>query len=270
VDLHLHACRLLAAVAVAALLGACAPPAVERPYPPPTPAELLDALRDRARRLTSLRAEAKVDHLGEGGERVRLSMAMLLERGGKLRLEANSPLGGALATLVSDGKQFALLDVRQNRFQVGPALPCNVARLIRIELPPDDVVAVLMGGAPLEGDPLESSWDREHGGRERLRLRTPDGGQETLELDGRNRVWDVLKGERRLPGGEVLWRLEHESFRDHGGARLPERTQVEEPRIGSDARIRFRSVAPNVTPPEGAFHLDPPAGLVPERVDCSH
>lgn len=261
---------LLILMALAALPGACAPSRVERPYPPATATELLAALRDRARRLVTLRADAKVDHMGEGGERVKLSMSMLLERGGKLRLEANSPLGGPLATLVSDGKQFALLDVRQNRFLVGPALPCNVARLIRIELPPDDVVAVLMGGAPLEGEPLESSWDREHGGRERLRLRTPDGGQESLELDGRNRVWDVLKAERRLVSGELLWRVEHESFGDHGGVRLPERSQVEEPRIGADARIRFRSVTPNVTPPASAFHLEPPSGLTPEAVDCSH
>src|SRR5262249_24609565 len=130
----------LMVMALAGLLGGCAPPPVNRPYPPPSARELLDALRDRARQLRSLRADGKVDHMGEGGQRVKLSMAMLLERGGKLRLEANSPFGGALATLVSDGSEFALLDVRQNRFLIGPALPCNVARLIRIELPPDDVV----------------------------------------------------------------------------------------------------------------------------------
>ena len=56
---------------------------------------------------------------------------LLLARGGKLRIEADSPLGGALATLTSDGQQFSLLDVRDNRFLTGPAKACNVARLIR-------------------------------------------------------------------------------------------------------------------------------------------
>src|SRR5205807_1117700 len=114
------------------LVCGCPPAAVQRPYAPPKAEELLESLRARQQQVRSLRAVARVDHLGEGGQRVKVTVTMLLERGGKLRLEAESPMGGALATLVADGHDFALLDTRQNRFLVGPASPCNVARLIRI------------------------------------------------------------------------------------------------------------------------------------------
>src|SRR5262250_1879551 len=89
------------------LVAGCPKPAV-RPYPPPTAEELMAALRGRAEHLKTLRATAKVDHMANGGERVRLKANLLLARGGKLRIEADSPFGGALATLTSDGKQFSL------------------------------------------------------------------------------------------------------------------------------------------------------------------
>src|SRR5262245_2587201 len=111
-------------IVFALFLCGCPPSHVERPYPPPSAAQLLEALRARAGKLQSLRAQTKIDHLGEGGQRIKVKVGMLLERGGKLRLEAESPFGGALATLVSDGARFALLDVRHNRFLVGPARAC--------------------------------------------------------------------------------------------------------------------------------------------------
>src|SRR4051812_48137480 len=123
--------RWWVAALLAASLAGCPKPAV-RPYPPPSGDELLAALRARAAHLKTLRVSAKVDHMANGGERVRVKVNMLLARGGKLRFEADSPLGGALATLTSDGTQFSLLDVRANRFMTGPAKACNVARLIRL------------------------------------------------------------------------------------------------------------------------------------------
>jgi hypothetical protein len=250
-----------------AILAGCPPAHVERPYAPPTAAELVQALQARAAQLRTLRADARVDHMGDGGERVKLSVAMLLERGGKLRLEAESPLGGALATLVSDGQRFQLLDVRANRFLVGAAEPCNVARLIRVWLSPDDVVQVLMGGAPLGGEPTGVRWDPSNGGREVLELRTPDGGRQTISLDARERRWDVVAAERKDAEGKTLWRLEHDDFQTEGGVRLPMKTYVEEPPHHADVKIRYRSVEPNVATKPEQLHLEP-GGLKPEPVTC--
>jgi outer membrane lipoprotein-sorting protein len=249
------------------LVCGCVPARVERPYAPPTANELLAALRARRDQLRTLRAEARADEMGGSSERVKVTVNLMLEREGKLRIEAESPLGGAVATLVSDGEHFALLDARQNRFMVGPARACNVARLVRVELEPAEVVDALMGGAPLDGEPTGVSWDATQGGREVLELRAADGGTEKVLL-GNGRAWDVLGAERRDRAGKVLWRLTHEGFEPHAGVRLPGRTLVEEPPHHADVRIRYRSLEPNVAPRPGVFQLEPPSGVKVELSVC--
>jgi outer membrane lipoprotein-sorting protein len=261
-------CRILVLASVISLLCSCRVPPVQRPYAPPSAEELLAALHARIERLSTLRATAKVDEL-EGGQRVKVKVALIAARGGKLRLEADSPLGGNVAVLTADGSNFALLDVRNNRFLAGPATACNVARLIRLELPPDDVVAVLMGDVPLEGTPSGVDWDPEHGGREILSLRTPDGGSEKIFLDAGDRRWDPLLAERRDAQGKVVWRVTHDRFADHGGIRLPEVSTVEEPPFHVDAQIKFRALEPNVQLPDSVFRQDPPSGIAVEQATCA-
>jgi outer membrane lipoprotein-sorting protein len=260
--------RLRASLVCAALLLAGCPKPAVRPYPPPTAEELMAALRARAAHLKTLRATAKVDHFANAGERVRVKFTMLLARGGKLRLEADSPLGGSLATVTSDGRQFALLDVKNNRFLTGPAKACNVARLIRLAIPPDDVVAVLMGEAPLGGTIKGVDWDPNNGGREVLTLSLPDGGEEIIKLDAKDKRWDVMRAERRDRAGKVLWRVTNEGFKDHGDVRLPDVSDIEEPPHGADAEIKFRSVEPNAEISDDLFRLPPPQGITPEHADC--
>jgi hypothetical protein len=245
-------------------------PPVPRPYPAPSTSELMAHLEAQRRAVRSLRAEAKVDSNEEGGQRVKLTMGILVADGGRVRLEAEAPVGGStVAVLTADGRDFALLDARNNRFLAGPARACNVARFIRLELAPSDVVAVLTGSAPIEGEPVKVFWDEKEGGREVLELRTRDGGKELLWLDGQNRKWDLLRAERYAPSGAVVWRVEHERWEDRGGGvRLPGRTHVEQPPVRSDARLRFRELEPNVEVKDEQFRLAPPNGIPVERVDC--
>jgi len=259
--------RALVVVALVPLLAACPKPAV-RPYPPPTADELMAALRGRAEHLKTMRATAKVDYMAKGGDRARIKVTLLLARGGKLRIEADSPLGGALSTLTSDGTHFALLDVRNNRFMAGAANACNVGRLTRLNIPPDDVVAVLMGGAPLDGTVKGVSWDPNNGGREVLALGLPDGGTETIALDARDKRWDVVGAERRDAAGKVLWRVTNDNFKDHDGVRLPDVEDVEEPPHGAAAEIKFRAVEPNIELKDDLFRLSPPEGVPVEAADC--
>jgi outer membrane lipoprotein-sorting protein len=258
-----------AALWIASLLAlaGCPKPAV-RPYPPPTAEELMAALKSRAEHLRTLRATAKVDHFAKGGQRVRIKMTLLVARGGKLRIEADNPFGGSLATLTSDGQTFALLDVRANRFFVGPANACNVARLIRLAIPPDDVVAVLMADAPLSGNVKSVGWDPDNGGREVLTLALPDGGEEVIKLDAREKRWDVVRAERHDAGGKVLWRVTNDNFRDHDGFRLPDVSDVQEPPHDADAEIKYRSVEPNAQIPDDLFRLPKPEGIPAENADC--
>jgi outer membrane lipoprotein-sorting protein len=257
--------------AILVVSSGCRPPMapIARGFPPPTARELLDVLRDRASKITSLRAETKVEHT-ENGERVKVTVDMLIARGGKLRFEARAPIGGSTAAvLVSDGATFALLDVHDNRYLRGPANACNVARLSHIELSPDAVVDALLCSAPLDGEPEgEVRWDARRG-RELLTLRTPDGGTELLELDGRDRAWDLLAATRKDAAGGLLWTLTHEKFGAQGGVRLPRVTTVDEPSHKTGARIKFKEVVPNVQTDPAQFMLAPPSGVPVEPADCS-
>ena len=257
-------CALVAVV----LFAGCPKPAV-RPYPPPTAAELMAALRGRAEHFKTLRATAKIDYMQNGGDRAKIKVNLLVERPDKLRIEADSPLGGALSTITSDGTQFSLLDVRNNRFLQGPANACNVARLARLNIPPADVVAVLMGGAPLDGTIAGVSWDPNNGGREVLTLALPDGGRQIIQLDAKDKRWDVMRAERRDAAGKVLWRVTNDGWKDRdGGVRLPDVEDVEEPPHGADAEIKFRGVEPNIHLGDELFRLQPPDGVPVEPATC--
>ena len=261
--------RAFVLAALVPLLAACPKPAV-RPYPPPTADELMAALRGRAEHFKTLRATAKIDYMQNGGDRAKIKVALNVARPAKLRIEADSPLGGALSTITSDGTQFSLLDVRANRFLQGPANACNVARLARLNIPPADVVEVLMGGAPLDGSVKGVTWDPNNGGREVLTLAQPDGGTTTIQLDARDKRWDVMRAERRDAAGKVLWRVTNDGWKDRdGGVRLPDTEDVEEPPHGADAEIKFRSIEPNIQLDDKLFRLTPPDGVAVEPADCS-
>ena len=125
-----------------------------------------------------------------------------------------------------------------------------------------------MGGAPLEGTVKSQSWDPHNGGREVLTLALPDGGEETLQLDAREKRWDVMRAERRDAAGKVLWRVTNDNFKDHGDVRLPDVLDIEEPPHGADAEIKLRSAEPNIELNDDLFRLPPPEGVTPEPADC--
>lgn len=234
--------------------------------PAPTATELIANLRARGARIVALRTEAKVDYLAGRGERIKLTMAFLTRAPRELRIDAESPVGGTVLSFASDGDQFQLLDVRANRFLTGPATPCAVAMLLRIRLPPSDLIEVLHGGAPLIGEPVSVAWDPSDGGREVLTLRSSGGLTETVRLSSGSR--DVVGAEVVDAEGRLLYRVTHEDFSEVDGVRLPRRTLIDDPLHDGDAKIRYRERGMNPAIPPGAFRLEPPPGLPVEGITC--
>jgi len=206
-------------------------------------------------RVSSLKAETRSD-FRLGKERVNLTVHMLAAWGGKLRFQAMSPQGSTAADLASDGKTYCFMDVNANCAECGPAMPENVARLIRIPLEPDQVVAVLMGSAPiLDGEPA-LAWKDDSGGREVLTVQK-DGWTERIELDGTAKRWDVLEAELKDPSGKVAWTLRHKDFHDVGAMRLPGASLFEQ--RGDTVRILWKEQTVGEAIPDAKFHFTPPA-----------
>ncbi len=244
--------------------------------------ELINHLRMRAASLKTLRARAKADFL-DGKDRIKVAITMLAARPDRLRLAAENTFTGPLLTLATDGTSFQLLDARQNRFLGGPVHACTIARLIRVELQPREVVEVLLGGVPLpeRAQAPEVTWDGHDGGREVLTLRDEAGRTEVVRLAAKEHVWDVREAELRAPSGQPLWRISHQGFSalrlESGGdaalsgssVRLPSETYIEDMRRKSDVRLRWKERELNPTLSDEVFHLDPPAGVPMEVATCT-
>lgn len=141
-----------------------------RTYPAPDVAELEARLAVRQAAIGSMNARVRATSW-LGGERVRATVLMLVERAGKLRFEAEVSLQGTVAVLATDGARFGFLDVGHGELRRGPACPRNVAALIRIPLAPAEVAALLLGDVRLPDERMTDptrlphvEWDGELGG----------------------------------------------------------------------------------------------------------
>ena len=89
------------------------------------------------------RGDARVDRRDAEG-RIRGTVLMILERPDRVRFDAMTQFGPA-AVLTSDGETFALTDLREDRFFVGPTCPQNIARLLGMPLTAEEIAQLLVG-----------------------------------------------------------------------------------------------------------------------------
>ena len=258
---------LMAAVALLVLRGGSCAKNV-RSYATPTPTEVVNHVIARGLRVQSLRGQTRMSHQSNQGK-IKGTVRFMAQRGGKLRFDVRSPLDTPLATLVSDGKEFTLVDAAKNRHFHGPATPCNISRLLRIVMRADDVLTALGGSTPIIGfKDLSLAWD-EQAGAEVLTLKAPDGTTQVIHLDGHDKRWDLLSSEVRDPSGKVILRITPKDYRKIKGLRLPRQIHVTQPGNKAELWVHYKKLEVNIDLPAGAF--DPPGanGLPSQRVDCS-
>jgi hypothetical protein len=240
-------------------LSACPGGHVDRPYPAPDANAVIQHITSIKDRASSLKADTKTD-FRLGKDRVNLTVNMLAAWGGKLRFQAEDPNNAMAADLASDGQSYCFIDVHHNCGECGPATAETVARMIRIPLEPDEVVAVLLGTAPVIDKPDEAklTWDAD-AGHEVLTVKK-DGWTEVITLDGAEKRWDVLEAVETSPDGKQVWRLRHKDFHDVKGVRLPGTSLFEQ--AGDSVRISWRSQTVGEPLNEAkAFHIELQPGL---------
>ena len=248
-----------------------APPVV-RPYPAPTADLLLAALAAQQHAISGMNARARATSW-LGGERVRATVNMLVERDGRLRFEAEVRLEGTVATLVTDGPTFALLDARRNELSRGPACPANVASLIRIPLAPTEVAAVLLGDArlpePTGAAPPAVSWD-DRRGLDVLTVSDRDGGPLQLLFHGQDAGRELVAAVRVGADGRRRWQTAYQRFETVAGRRLPGTIRFAERDASFDdgVEIRFEDRTLDEPPPAAAFVLAAPPGVTVKEIGC--
>ncbi|MCG5051581.1 MAG: hypothetical protein KA712_01350 [Myxococcales bacterium] len=259
-------------------LSACGHAAKPRPYAAPDAETLMTALRERQDAVRALNLQTKTTSW-LGGDRIKATVLMLVERSGRLRFEAEVSLKGTVAALTTDGAGgFALLDMERNVFREGPACPQNVASLVRIPLPPEAIAAILLGDAPVGPGArvVGLDWDAEVGA-ERLEMTSPspDGRSQRLRVLMRKSSlgFDVLGVEgaaKDAHGRPGWWRVRYEGVTRHEGIAFPETIRFAEPGAsfddGVEIKVRDRRINPDIA--AESFKLSPPPGALLEHVGC--
>jgi hypothetical protein len=250
------------------LFAACATAPAQRTYPVPSADELLAALRARQAAAHSLNLETRTTSW-LGGERVRGTVQMLVERGGNLRFEAEVSLQGTVAALAVNDGQFVFVDHQKKTFRQGLATPSDVASLIRIPLPPQAVAAILLGDVFVsEGSKaLDVGWDR---GADVLHLQAPDGAESWVSLHRPAPLvaaWDVVAVSGQPVFSRGRWRVSYQDMQRIDGQSFPKLIRFAEPGRDFDdgVEIKVRDRILNPAFPTDAFLLAPPPGYLPQK-----
>ncbi|MBW2734488.1 MAG: DUF4292 domain-containing protein [Deltaproteobacteria bacterium] len=240
---------------------------IQRPYAPPTAAQVLAAIKARALRVGTLRGEARMSYRTDQG-RIKATVRMMTRKGGELRFDVVSPFDTPLATLICSKGHFALVDSRKGRYFHGPASPCNLARLLQVALRPEDINAVLSGGTPLiDSQHASLAWDS-RAGCEVLTLKSKDAEQ-IIRLDGRDKRWRLLSSEIRDAKGQLLLKIVPSAFTWKKGIEMPGKIVVEQPLTDASLQLEFKRIEVGIKLPEVAFERPAPKGLVSQYVDCA-
>lgn len=261
----------------ASLLGGC--PHIVRPTLPWSDAQrALDAHDSMRARVRSLRAEARADQRGSQG-RIRGTLLMFVERPDRVRFDVMTQFGPA-AVLTSDGRTFAMADLRERTFVTGRACASNIARLLGMPLTSEEVGRLLLGGTPRIAS-VRETIEVDDDGHYHIVLHGRDGGRQEIDLGIRDADELAPPAEQRLrllrsevfdARGKTMWRVTYDDYRvvplDAQGVAVPYEVFFEHPGRESDTRLRFEDIDLNIAVPEGAFEQSPAPGLGVERVGC--
>lgn len=226
------------------------------------PAPLFEALATRSEVVQSLTAQLSLE-VWRGDERVRLRQLVALRRPDHLRIDSLSPFDQPLSTLVSDGDRLEIYSLEERRFYVGRASPENLARLLPVQLAPDELVALLRGDVPVtRHETAAVSWDADQGWYQ-LDLSGPEGRQRVHFEPKTRRVMAV----QAWRGDTVRYIARFAEYGGDGPGAMPTRMRFEAPTrsIRVDVDVTGHRLNPNL--PDAAFDLEPPRGVPVESLD---
>jgi hypothetical protein len=165
-----------------------APPASQFP----SAQAAIDRMRGSYECSRGLMGEAKLDYFGDEG-RIRASMLFATSRPERMRIDVYSPFGATLSTFTSNGREFALTDVKAKKYFQGEAKECAISRFLGVPAPPQALVQLLVGVAPVlvhQPQDAQINWD---GDAYLLRIASKHQAEQTIRLlptaDDWNKPW---------------------------------------------------------------------------------
>ena len=154
----------------------------------PPPSQMPDAKTAVARldatyaQVSGIEGTAKIDYLGDKG-RVRGDVQVLVSAPANLRFQITADVIGSAGVVASNGITFQAEDKGNNKYLVGPAKPCNIARITQVPLPTEELVPMLWGMRPKIDGPIKCdsiSWEGD--GYYKVMMSSGDGKSLAHEL----------------------------------------------------------------------------------------
>lgn len=253
--------RLLSgALGLALLLTGCPAPHIAQPDDfDDDPARLLASVERRAAAVQSLSGEVSIE-VWHGSDRVRLKQLLAVDRQGRVRIDALSPFGQPLSTLVSDGARLMIYSLEDKTFRIGAATAENMARLMPIRLEPEALSAILRGAVPvMPHDRATVTWNGREGWYRLELLR----GSRMQRIEFEPEALRVVNLEQR-EGETARYSARFGAYSGSGDAVIPQRMRFEAPGPEGDAlRIDLEVLDHTLNPelPPEVFTLEAPRGV---------
>ena len=203
-----------------------------------------------------------LEYFGDG-ERVRVRQLLLVSRPDSLRVQTRLPGSDEILNLlVSDGQTFALHERDTHRYYTGTPTRENINRLLPVDLSGEDVVRIMLGGAPWDRFDQEEQaprleWDREQG-QYHYFVEREDGS--TLSLYVRHNDFAVLQVMERDPTGDVIYAYSTEDWQQINGMTLPSYRRFLWPARDLDFSIDVGDTELNIDLDSHLFEFPPPPG----------
>jgi hypothetical protein len=287
----------LVSALLAALAVGCASP------PPASQFPNAQAALDRMRATTScsraLTSDAKIDYFGEA-DRIRGNLLYVVGVPDKLRLDVVSPFGATVATVTSNGHDFAYFDLREKQFLRGPANACNLARFTHVPVPPAALVQLLRGEAPVLVHTPTAATIAWEGGEYVVRIQSTRDASEEIHLEPLQQDYSLPFDAQRVRVTEVrvlqqgieLYRAKLVGHRpakmsaprvDPDGldppvppsgptctSEVPGRLRLQVPDGDQDVILENVEVSQNPPLSTGVFEQSPPGGVVVRYSPCAN
>jgi outer membrane lipoprotein-sorting protein len=258
--------RSLIVATLFVLACGCPGKTFKAPSPMPTAADVVARLEAARAARTSFRSATVMDYW-LGKQRAKGTVLVMGTSKRQVRFNAVKPDDTVLIDMACDGQSFTYVNFQSNCHLAGPCNKQSVAHLLQVELEPEDFHDLAQGTPPLLANATGTvTWDAKNG-HEKVALEGADGKQ-TITIDAKNGLSDVLASELRDPAGKVVWSVEFTDYRaikDDKGVthRVPGKTRFKSPTEGADLIVDWQAEqrAINLALDPAKFTVPIPPGL---------
>lgn len=201
-------------------------------------------------------ATARIE-INNHGERYPLKAALMIRRPADLRIESIPLLGPPDFFLSIDGGELRVFLSGKGAFYAGPATSATIARFFPLALPAAEIVSLLMGRPPGEGEAASSLGGEDEDGLYRVDQYREGRMIRSLWINPAGGV--LIRARAFTEGGEIVYTAEFADYTQAGNGFMPQRVTIS----GEAVSLALRYTEIRMLDDAASFALPIPEGVTP-------